>query len=96
MNLEEQIRARAHQIWESEGRPEGLQDEHWERARRELEGAGSVAGETPKSQPGGLSSGLQPGGTIPGGSPASTTGSFGTGGGSTNRKATGGAAKQKI
>lgn len=31
------IRRRAHAIWEAEGRPEGLQDEHWRRARDELE-----------------------------------------------------------
>lgn len=26
------IRARAHQIWEEEGRPDGLHDVHWQRA----------------------------------------------------------------
>ncbi|WP_309085207.1 DUF2934 domain-containing protein [Chelativorans sp.] len=39
----------------------------------------------------GLSSGLQPGGTIPGGSPATGEGSIGTGGGSTRRRSTGNA-----
>lgn len=33
---EERIRRRAHAIWEEEGRPEGRQEEHWRRARREL------------------------------------------------------------
>jgi hypothetical protein len=35
--LERRIRQRAHQIWESEGRPHGSDLDHWERARRELE-----------------------------------------------------------
>ena len=34
----EQIRQRAHELWEQEGRPEGRHEEHWARARRELEG----------------------------------------------------------
>ena len=34
---EDRIRRRAHAIWEREGRPEGRQQEHWERARREIE-----------------------------------------------------------
>lgn len=32
---EDLIRERAHAIWEREGRPVGMQAEHWERARRE-------------------------------------------------------------
>jgi hypothetical protein len=31
--LEQRIRARAHQIWEQEGRPEGREHDHWEKAR---------------------------------------------------------------
>ena len=31
----EKIRLRAFQIWESEGRPEGLDQEHWQRAECE-------------------------------------------------------------
>ena len=34
---EERIRRRAHEIWEREGRPEGRHEEHWARARREVE-----------------------------------------------------------
>lgn len=34
---EEKIRQRAHQIWESEGRPHGQHDQHWERARGEVD-----------------------------------------------------------
>lgn len=36
---EEEIRARAYQIWEEEGRPEGHAQEHWYRASDELERA---------------------------------------------------------
>ncbi|HEV2559572.1 MAG TPA: hypothetical protein VGU45_13160 [Microvirga sp.] len=39
--------------------------------------------------PGGLSTGLQPGGTIPGKSPGASAGSIGTGGGSTAGAPTG-------
>lgn len=28
---------RAHELWEQEGRPEGREREHWERAAREIE-----------------------------------------------------------
>lgn len=31
------IRRRAYHIWEEEGRPEGRHDEHWHRAREEIE-----------------------------------------------------------
>lgn len=34
---EERIRARAHEIWERNGRREGSQTEDWEQARREIE-----------------------------------------------------------
>lgn len=33
---EAKIRARAHEIWESENRPEGRHGEHWDQANREL------------------------------------------------------------
>jgi hypothetical protein len=32
--IEERIRARAHRLWEEEGRPEGRAEAHWEQARR--------------------------------------------------------------
>lgn len=38
-NRNDEIRRRAHQIWEDEGRPEGKDGEHWERASREVGGA---------------------------------------------------------
>jgi hypothetical protein len=34
---EEAVRARAHRIWEEEGRPEGCERLHWERAVREVQ-----------------------------------------------------------
>lgn len=33
---EEEIRERAFEIWETDGRPPGRAAEHWEQARREL------------------------------------------------------------
>ena len=44
MDRDEQIRIRAHRIWEEEGRPDGRHDDHWERASRELD-LGSPAGQ---------------------------------------------------
>jgi hypothetical protein len=35
---EEEIRQRAHAIWEREGRPDGKEMDHWTRAERELTG----------------------------------------------------------
>lgn len=54
---EEQIRARAHQIWEEEGRPEGREQEHWNKAAQEMEGhqaldEGAYAGAESEPQPG--------------------------------------------
>lgn len=31
------IRARAHEIWEKEGRPDGEEKRHWEQASREID-----------------------------------------------------------
>jgi hypothetical protein len=36
---DEQIRERAHQLWEQAGRPEGKQDEFWHLAEQELQNA---------------------------------------------------------
>jgi hypothetical protein len=33
-----EVRARAYDIWEREGRPEGRHDEHWRKAQQELAG----------------------------------------------------------
>lgn len=37
MNVDERIRQRAYEIWEAEGRPEGQEADHWQRARDEIE-----------------------------------------------------------
>lgn len=43
---ETRIRERAHEIWERAGKPEGLQDEHWEQASREIDqGEGEIEGD---------------------------------------------------
>jgi hypothetical protein len=36
IDLELQVRNRAYEIWESEGRPDGCDFEHWTRAKLEL------------------------------------------------------------
>lgn len=36
VDSEQLIRARAYQIWEEEGHPDGREHEHWARAEREL------------------------------------------------------------
>jgi hypothetical protein len=76
---EERIRRRAHQIWEASGRPIGQEREHWEQAVREIDGEnGSTITDRQIQQggideaaamstaPGGLGTGLQPGGMRPG------------------------------
>jgi hypothetical protein len=37
---EEQIRSRAHELWEQAGRPEGREDEFWYLAEQEFQSAG--------------------------------------------------------
>ncbi|TPE52945.1 DUF2934 domain-containing protein [Amaricoccus solimangrovi] len=41
--IEDRIRARAHEIWEREGRPEGAHGRHWDEARLEVEAEERVA-----------------------------------------------------
>jgi hypothetical protein len=54
------------------------------------EGGKEAAGlELPAEGATGAATGLQPGGTIPGGGPGTSTGSIGTGGGSTANKPSG-------
>jgi hypothetical protein len=38
--VDEAIRRRAYEIWESEGRPDGRDREHWSRAQSEVGGVG--------------------------------------------------------
>jgi len=40
--VEHRIRARAHQLWEDEGRPEGRAEHHWYEARRLVEIEGTM------------------------------------------------------
>ncbi|MBY3049791.1 MULTISPECIES: DUF2934 domain-containing protein [Rhizobium] len=70
---ENRIRERAHQIWEREGGGEGNQERHWEQATREIDAENAAAGEGDDGKTGstGSASGLQGGGTSPGGGPAS-------------------------
>jgi hypothetical protein len=35
---DEQVKARAHQLWEAAGRPEGREHEFWYQAEKELKG----------------------------------------------------------
>ena len=35
-DLDTRVKARAHQIWESEGRPDGRESSHWEQAQWEI------------------------------------------------------------
>ena len=35
---EDLIRQRAHEIWDKAGRPDGAHAEHWEQAKREIQG----------------------------------------------------------
>lgn len=35
--MERRIRERAYRMWEDEGRPDGRDKEHWERARAQVE-----------------------------------------------------------
>ncbi|MBV8456529.1 MAG: DUF2934 domain-containing protein [Acetobacteraceae bacterium] len=46
-SVEQQIRNRAYQIWEEEGRPHGREHEHWERARSDVLAAQKTRAATP-------------------------------------------------
>ena len=34
--IEDAVRARAHALWEAEGRPEGREHDHWQEAERQI------------------------------------------------------------
>ena len=63
---EDRIRARAHQIWEEQGCPEGRHEEHWRQACAEFgEEGGRTGGDQPQSQGGtgaGTGAGAEAGG----------------------------------
>jgi len=44
LDREARIRARAHEIWEQEGRPAGEAKRHWDQATREIDAAEAEAG----------------------------------------------------
>lgn len=70
-NNEQEIRKRAHEIWESEGRPEGRHEHHWQRAKDEVSSQPKAKVRRKNvSETAPVASNLQPGGTIPDGRPA--------------------------
>jgi Protein of unknown function (DUF2934) len=40
-DLERRIQQRAYELWETEGRPQGREQDHWQQAERELAGRGA-------------------------------------------------------
>jgi len=46
----DRIRQRAHAIWESLGRPDGQDREHWDQATREIDAADAVAKKKPAAK----------------------------------------------
>ncbi|MDF2799358.1 MAG: hypothetical protein K0R85_2102 [Devosia sp.] len=85
---DEEIKRRAHQIWEREGRPEGREFQNYMDAVAELTAESEQGSDRPTQAPSGLSTNLQPGGVAPAGG-AAGMGSIGTGGASTGGSATG-------
>ena len=85
---DEDIKRRAHQIWEREGRPDGRDFQNYMAAVAELVDESGESANHSVQVPSGLSTNLQPGGVAPvGGAP--TMGSIGTGGAPTGGNATG-------
>lgn len=69
------------------------EDNNAEQSKKVEEDASGADLQHPPSSGNGLSSGLQPGGTLPGGGPGASVGSIGTGGGSTGGASTGNASR---
>lgn len=44
---QQRIKDRAHHLWEQSGRPDGLHDEHWGQAEREIGGSSTRQAGTP-------------------------------------------------
>lgn len=89
MDREERIRRRAYELWVSEGRPDGRENEHWRQASEDIDNddRASNEGSGSDASAGGLSTPLQQGGTVPGrDSPGADTGSPGTASGQPSRK----------
>ena len=85
---DEDVKRRAHKIWEREGRPEGRDFQNYMDAVAELVAESEESSDRPAQAPSGLSTNLHPGGTLPAGG-AATVGSLGTGGGATGGNHTG-------
>lgn len=65
----ERVRIRAHQIWESEGRPEGMHERHWAQAEKDVDEAGAGTVIQPAKKPAGATAAKS---KAKGASPAST------------------------
>jgi hypothetical protein len=76
---EEAIRIRAHELWEREGRPHGLHEDHWHRAAHEIAAEQDATAED-EDNTGIMSEALDipPNGTMPRGGQSSA--GFGTSG----------------
>ena len=47
----DRIRARAHEIWVNEGRPEGSHERHWDQAQRDVDASDAAAKGKPRKAP---------------------------------------------
>jgi len=47
---DQQIAARAYQLWEEEGRPHGAHERHWDQASREIDAAGEAKPKAAKAK----------------------------------------------
>ncbi|AJE47299.1 DUF2934 domain-containing protein [Celeribacter indicus] len=75
--LQQRIETRAHQIWETEGRPDGRHVDHWTQAEREI-GEEMRAGDRTPADSGSAGSGLGPSGIAPTGSAGDEAGLVGS------------------
>lgn len=68
MERDEQVRRRAFELWENDGRPDGMEQDYWFRAEREIDAAPDTSGDTPL--PESLTAPLEAGMTTPAAPPA--------------------------
>lgn len=71
---DEFVRQRAYEIWMSEGQPEGMAEEHWSRAERELAGGSDGSDISDDKMAGDRSSDVPPVSPMPGVPLVSSTG----------------------
>ncbi len=55
---ESQIRARAYELWELAGKPDGAEQEHWRQALEQLQAQQPAGGDSPDSVSDGTQSGV--------------------------------------